>query len=137
MAGEQISKIDALLQLMGDGQWHYPPDLTAVSHRFGDTIDRARRKGYLIETERLKGNNYRYRLVGHKDEKIWAEFQGNWQPDSISLSAELPSIEGCAIEQISLAANGCQVFFDLKYPDGQRSKLIISSQQLLNFSQEY
>lgn len=136
MAGEQMSKIDALLQLMGDGQWHYPQELTAVSHRFGDTIDRARRKGYLIETERLKGNNYRYRLVGHKDEKIWAEFQANWQADSISMRPELPRIEGCVIEQISLDANGCQVIFTLKYPDGERHKLRVSSQQLLNFSKE-
>ena len=131
-----MSKIEALLQLMGDGQWHHPQDLIPVSHRFGDTIDRARRQGYLIETERLKGNNYRYRLVGHKDEQIWAEFQENWQAVSIFLNPELKTIEGCVIDHISLDSNRCEVIFYLKSADGQHHKLRVFSQQSLNFIQE-
>ncbi len=63
MTEPKVTKIDLLPALMIDGELHCPSDLLTVSHPFGDTMHPAKEKGYLIETERIKGNSCRYRLI--------------------------------------------------------------------------
>lgn len=57
------TKLDLLLEVLSDQDWHWNEELaTEVSWRFGATIKEARDKGYLIETERI-GLQHRYRLL--------------------------------------------------------------------------
>ena len=56
------SKIDLLLEVLSDGEWHWADELAVkVGWRFADPVQRARLKGHLIETDRV-GLQHRYRL---------------------------------------------------------------------------
>lgn len=55
---------ERLLRLMSDGQWHSAKELSEkIGHRFGSPIHILRKQGYHIETRRLKGQEYEYRLL--------------------------------------------------------------------------
>lgn len=57
------TKLDLLLEVLSDGNWHWGDKLAIkVGHRFGATIKDARNKGYLIKTERV-GLKNRYRML--------------------------------------------------------------------------
>lgn len=57
------TKVDLLLEVLADGEWHWGDELAEkVGWRFGATIKEARTKRYLIETNR-DGMKHRYRLV--------------------------------------------------------------------------
>jgi len=56
------TKLDLLLEVLSDGEWHWNDELAVkVGWRFGATIKEGRTKSYLIETERV-GLQHRYRL---------------------------------------------------------------------------
>lgn len=58
------TKVDLLLKILSDGEWHWGDELAAkekVGWRFGDAVDKARDKGYPITTDRV-GLKHRYRL---------------------------------------------------------------------------
>ncbi|MBF2050597.1 MAG: hypothetical protein IGS54_25085 [Elainella sp. C42_A2020_010] len=57
------TKVDLLLEVLADGDWHWGDELAKkVGWRFGATIKQARDKRYSIETER-DGMKHRYRLL--------------------------------------------------------------------------
>ncbi|MBE9182548.1 hypothetical protein IQ268_28770 [Oculatella sp. LEGE 06141] len=63
MPGRKKSKIELLLEALADGEWHWGQELAAkVGWRFGDPVMRAKRKGYLIDVDRV-GLQHRYRLL--------------------------------------------------------------------------
>lgn len=56
------TKVDLLLEVLSDGEWHWGDELAEkVGWRFGDAVDKARDKGYPIITARV-GLKHRYRL---------------------------------------------------------------------------
>ncbi len=56
------TKVDLLLKVLSDGEWHWGDELAEkVGWRFGDPVDKARDKGYPIKTDRV-GLKHRYRL---------------------------------------------------------------------------
>ncbi|MCT7968511.1 hypothetical protein NG799_19570 [Laspinema sp. D1] len=134
MTEPKVTKIDLLLALMSDGEWHYPSDLVTVSHRFGDTMHRAKEKGYLIETERIKGNACRYRLIGHEDSRFWSDFlKKQSQKVSDSGMGKCPNLQGYRIENISGVPNSNTVTIELRSPSGHQQHLTISSLVILKF----
>lgn len=134
MNQQKVTKIDLLLALMSDGEWHYPNDLLTVSHRFGDTMHRAKEKGYLIETERIKGNACRYRLIGHEDSRFWSEFlQKKSHQVSQCGTGKCPNLQGYKIENISGEANSNTLKIKLRSPSGPQQHLTISSPGILKF----
>lgn len=134
MTEQKVTKIDLLLDLMSDGEWHYPSDLVTVSHRFGDTMHRAKEKGYLIETERIKGNSCRYRLIGHEDSRFWSEFLKKQSQQVSQLgTGKCPNLSGYRIENISGIPNSNTVTIELRSPSGQQQHLTISSPGILKF----
>lgn len=63
MGNLKQTKLDLLLEVLSDYDWHWGKELDAkVGWRFGATIKTARCKGYLIETDRV-GLQHRYRLL--------------------------------------------------------------------------
>lgn len=57
------TKVDLLLEVLSDGEWHWAEELAVkVSHRFGATIKTVRDKSYVIETNRV-GLRNRYQLL--------------------------------------------------------------------------
>lgn len=63
MANRKTTKVDLLLDVLADGQWHSAEELAVrVGWRFGATIKAARYKDYPIETERV-GLQHRYRWL--------------------------------------------------------------------------
>lgn len=63
MATSKTTKVDLLLDVLSDRQWHWNDELASkVSWRFGATIKEARDKGHQIETDR-DGRKWRYRLA--------------------------------------------------------------------------
>ncbi|WP_254563326.1 hypothetical protein [Oscillatoria sp. HE19RPO] len=134
MTEPKVTKIDLLLALMSDGEWHYPSDLITVSHRFGDTMHRAKEKGYLIETERIKGNACRYRLIGHEDSRFWHEFlKKQSQQGSQVVTGKCPNLQGYRIENISGKPNSNTLKIELRSPSGQQQYLTISSPGIMKF----
>ncbi len=62
MSALKKTKLDLLLDVLLDGEWHWGDDLAIeVGHRFGATIKDARSKGYPVETDRV-GLKHRYRM---------------------------------------------------------------------------
>ncbi|MCL6435913.1 MAG: hypothetical protein K6T90_17220 [Leptolyngbyaceae cyanobacterium HOT.MB2.61] len=62
MTRHKKNKIELLLEVLADGEWHWREELAAkVGWRFGDPFMRAKRKGHPIDTDRV-GPQYRYRL---------------------------------------------------------------------------
>lgn len=62
MKTKKTTKIDLLIAVLSDHQWHWGNELAVeVSWRFGATIKDARNRGYQIETEQV-GPKWRYRL---------------------------------------------------------------------------
>lgn len=60
----KITKVDKLIEVLRDGHWHSGDELAAkVGFRFGDTIFKARNKGYSIERRQVGGSQHEYRLV--------------------------------------------------------------------------
>ena len=56
------TKVDLLLEVLSDYEWHWGDDLAVIiGWRFGDAINKARKKGFPIITERI-GLKHRYRL---------------------------------------------------------------------------
>lgn len=134
MTEPKVTKIDLLLDLMSDGEWHYPNDLVTVSHRFGDTMHRAKEKGYLIQTERIKGNSCRYRLIGHEDSRFWSEFlKKRSQQVPPQGMCQCPNLQGCKIENMSVCPNSNTLTLELRSPSGQQQHLTISSPGILKF----
>ncbi|MCT7983626.1 hypothetical protein NG796_09980 [Laspinema sp. A4] len=134
MTEQKVTKIDLLLALMSDGEWHYPSDLLTVSHRFGDTMHRAKEKGYLIEIERIKGNLCRYRLIGHEDSRLWSEFLKKQSKQMSQLgTSKCPNLEGYRIETISGGPHSNTISFELQSPSGHQQHLTISSPGILRF----
>lgn len=63
MKTKKTTKIDLLIAVLCDHQWHWGDELALkVSWRFGAAIKDARSKGHQIETERV-GPKWRYRLI--------------------------------------------------------------------------
>ncbi len=63
MYGKETN-LQKLLEVLKDGEWHSNDELAfKVSWRFGDTIHKARKKGYPIKTEKVAHNQYKYRLL--------------------------------------------------------------------------
>jgi hypothetical protein len=57
------TKLDLLLDVLSDHGWHWGEELdNKVGWRFGDSIYKARKKGYLIEIDQV-GSRHRYRLL--------------------------------------------------------------------------
>ena len=59
------TKVELLMEALADGEWHWGDELALpenVGWRFGDAKHKAKKQGYLIETERV-GLKYRYRLL--------------------------------------------------------------------------
>lgn len=66
MYSKKKTKVDVLLDLLADYQWHWGDELAAkVGWRFGATIKEARSRRHLIETNRV-GAKWRYRLLQAK-----------------------------------------------------------------------
>ncbi len=62
MSRNKKTKLELLLEILSDHQWHSGDELAAaVSWRFGAVIHDARGLGYLIETER-HGQKFQYSL---------------------------------------------------------------------------
>jgi hypothetical protein len=60
----KVTLIDKLLAVLSDNQWHTAQELTyLVSHRFGDTIHKARKLGYDIEKRAIAPNQFQYRCL--------------------------------------------------------------------------
>jgi len=56
------TKIDLLLEVLADGEWHWGNELAVkVGWRFADPVQRARLKGHPIKTDRVR-LEHRYRL---------------------------------------------------------------------------
>lgn len=63
MQKRKKTKVQLLIELLRDGAWHWNDELDVkVGWRFGDTVFKARKKGYPIKTERV-GLKHRYRLL--------------------------------------------------------------------------
>jgi hypothetical protein len=63
MQSKKPKKLDLLLGLLADYEWHWSEELASkVSWRFGATIKDARDEGYPIERDQV-GPKHRYRLV--------------------------------------------------------------------------
>jgi hypothetical protein len=63
MANKKPTKLDLLLSILSDHEWHWGNELaTRVTWRFGATIKQARDLGYLIETDHV-GRDHCYRLI--------------------------------------------------------------------------
>lgn len=66
MHSKKKTKVDVLLDLLCDHQWHWGEELAIqVGWRFGATIKEARSRQHLIETDRV-GPKWRYRLLQTK-----------------------------------------------------------------------
>lgn len=59
------TKLDLLLEVLADGEWHLGNELAQkVGWRFADAVHKARKQGYMIETELLGvGQSRKYRLL--------------------------------------------------------------------------
>lgn len=58
------TKVDLLLNILRDGQWHSGDELAfKVTHRFGDTIFKARNKGHNVEQRQVGRSQFEYRLL--------------------------------------------------------------------------
>ena len=60
-----MTNLEKLLRVLGDYLWHSSDELAdKVSHRFGDTIHKARKKGYVIEERRINhSHKHEYRML--------------------------------------------------------------------------
>jgi hypothetical protein len=68
MGKQKENLVIQLIELMSDYQWHSSQELAdKISFRFGDAIYRARKSGYEIEKNRLKNNEYEYRLISKQN----------------------------------------------------------------------
>ena len=71
MPKTKVTLVDKLLSILSDNQWHTAQELTfMVSHRFGDTIHKARKIGYDIEVKAIAPNQYLYRCLNVNDPTI-------------------------------------------------------------------
>lgn len=62
MSTKKKTKVELLLDLLSDHDWHWNDELAEkVSWRFGATIKEARDQGHSIDTDR-DGRKWRYRL---------------------------------------------------------------------------
>ncbi|MGI0494991.1 hypothetical protein ACN4EG_24665 [Alkalinema pantanalense CENA528] len=58
-----MTKLDLLVTVMQDGEWHSTEDLVQrVGHRFSATKHVAEKQGYQFE-KRRQGNQFEYRMV--------------------------------------------------------------------------
>ncbi|HAG85271.1 MAG TPA: hypothetical protein DCL61_30035 [Cyanobacteria bacterium UBA12227] len=58
------TNLERLIAVLKDGRWHSSDELASkVSFRFGDTVFKARKKGYSIETRQLARNQFEYRML--------------------------------------------------------------------------
>lgn len=65
MRSVKMTKLDLLLAVLEDGEWHWGDELAAkVGWRFGATVQEARGKNHPVEREQL-GSRHRYRLRKH------------------------------------------------------------------------
>lgn len=63
MYTKKKTKVDLLLDILSDHQWHWGTELaTKVGWRFGATIKEARYQGHLIKTDN-EGKEWKYRLL--------------------------------------------------------------------------
>lgn len=63
MYTKRKNKVDVLLDILSDHEWHWSDELASkVGWRFGATIKEARYRKYPIETGRV-GSQWRYRLL--------------------------------------------------------------------------
>ena len=63
MRHKKTTKVDLLLEVLSDGEWHWGEELAVkVGWRFGQPVKTARANGYPIESERV-GLPWRYRLL--------------------------------------------------------------------------
>ena len=63
MLKRKKTKVKLLIEALFDGAWHWGDELAAkVGWRFGDAKYKAKKRGYLIEWERV-GLKHRYRLL--------------------------------------------------------------------------
>jgi hypothetical protein len=57
------TKLEILLEILSDKAWHSSEELASkVGFRFGDTIFKARKKGYCVETRPFAHNQFEYRI---------------------------------------------------------------------------
>lgn len=122
MKREHSSKHDLLLDLMSDGEWHDSDELNKnVGHRFGSAIDKARKKGFLIDKERIKKNEFRYRLVGHNDPTVWAEFQEQKKERQSSRNSEATNAKNKGTQEESSSASSTVEVASVANNQGQNS----------------
>ena len=57
------TQTERLLDLLADRRWHHMRQLNDICFRYGGRIHELRHEGYVIEGERLKTGEWRYRLV--------------------------------------------------------------------------
>ncbi|QIR37226.1 hypothetical protein HCG51_11215 [Tolypothrix sp. PCC 7910] len=58
------TNLEKLIAILKDGKWHSSDELAAkVSFRFGDTVFKARNKGYFVEKQQVAHNKFEYRLL--------------------------------------------------------------------------
>jgi hypothetical protein len=63
MKSLKTTKLDLLLEVLSDGEWHWGDELAVkVGWRFGATIKEARDRSYQIKTDRV-GLQHRYCLL--------------------------------------------------------------------------
>lgn len=63
MRSVKKTKLDLLLEVLADGEWHWSDELASkVGWRFGATVKEARYKHYPIKTDRV-GLQHRYRML--------------------------------------------------------------------------
>jgi hypothetical protein len=53
-----------LLQLLFDGKWHKNSECAAIQLSFNDTFFALRKDGWIIESRRVKGGKWEFRLLG-------------------------------------------------------------------------
>lgn len=59
----KLTNLEKLITILKDGNWHSSDELARdVSFRFGDTVFKARKKGYLIDKRQVAHNQFEYRL---------------------------------------------------------------------------
>jgi hypothetical protein len=65
MVKRKQTKVELLLEVLWDEAWHLGDELAQrVGWRFADAVHKARKKGYMIETELLGvGQARKYRLL--------------------------------------------------------------------------
>lgn len=65
MRKRKKTKVELLIEVLWDGAWHLGDELAQkVGYRFGDAVKKARRLGYVIETDKVGiGQQHKYRLL--------------------------------------------------------------------------